>query len=186
MKRKLLIACVAIAGLLGVSTAVSLLSLDANQFRPQLEQRLGEVLGRKVTVGNIKVALLSGGIAVDDLSVADDPAFSAAPFVTARSVTVRVSLMPLIFSRRLRVQAFRLQNPQVVLLRSASGKWNFSGLGGTSPTAVSTVSTEPMIVSVHKIIISGGRILVGSTGGRKDRVYDNVSLQVSNLSRISH
>ena len=85
-----------------------MLFFDANQFRPQLEQTMGEALGRKVTIGSIKAALLSGGVAVEDLSIADDPAFSAAPFVTAKAVTVGVNLLPLIFSRSVRVQAIRL------------------------------------------------------------------------------
>src|SRR6266850_4301974 len=115
MKKKLLIAGSAIAGLLVVSFLGLALFLDANQFRPQLEQAMGGALGRTVTIGNIKTALLSGGFAVDDLSIADDAALSAAPFVTAKAVTVGVNLMPLIFSRSLRVRTFRLQDPQVVL-----------------------------------------------------------------------
>ena len=142
MKKNLLIACSAIAGLLVLSMLGLALFFDADQFRPQLEQTMGEALGRKVTIGNIKTALLSGGIAVDDLSIADDPAFSAAPFVTAKAVTVGVNLLPLIFSRSLRVQTLRLEEPQVVLLRSASGQWNFSKLGGASPTAASTGSAR--------------------------------------------
>jgi AsmA protein len=186
MKKKLLIAGSAIAGLLVVSFLGLALFLDANQFRPQLEQAMGAALGRTVTIGNIKTALLSGGFAVDDLSIADDAAFSAAPFVTAKAVTVGVNLMPLIFSRSLRVRTFRLQDPQVVLLRSASGQWNFSGLGGASSAAAATGSRETMRVSVQKLTIAGGRILVGRAGvAGKERVYDNVNLEVRNLSLTS-
>ena len=138
MKKKLLIVCSAIAGLLVVSLLGLVLFLDANQFRPRLEQTMGQAIGRKVTIGNIKTALFSGGIAVEDLSIADDPAFGAAPFVTARAATVGVNLMPLIVSRSLRVRTLHLKDPQVVLLRSASGRWNFSGLGAASSTAAAT------------------------------------------------
>lgn len=185
MKKNLLIGS-AIAGLLVVSILGLVLFLDVNQFRPELEQTMGEALGRKVTIGHVKTALLSGGIAVEGLSIADDPAFSAGPFVTAKAVTVRVSLLPLIFSHTVRVRALRLTDPQVVLLRSASGHWNFSGLGGASPTAPPTGSRTATSVSVQRITIAGGRILVRRTGaGGKERVYDNVNLQVSNLSLTS-
>src|SRR4029450_8879170 len=106
--KKLLIAGLAIIGLLLVSVLGLWLFLDANQFRPQLENAMGDALGRKVSIGNIKVALLSGGMAMDDLSIADDPAFSTAPFVTAKPVTAGVDLMPLIFSRSLHVKSFPL------------------------------------------------------------------------------
>ena len=185
MKTKVLIACAGIAGLLVATMLGLMLFFDANQFRPQLEQTMGEALGRKVTIGGLKAALFSGGVAVEDLSIADDAAFGAAPFVTAKAVTVGVDLLPLIFSRTVRVQALRLKDPQVVLLRSASGQWNFSGLGGASATASSTGSRAVMSVSVQKITISGGRIVIRRAGSSKERVYDNVNLDVSDLSLTS-
>jgi AsmA protein len=185
MKRKLLIAVAAIAGLLVVSAVGLLLFFDANRFRPDLEQAMGAALGRTVTVGNVKTALLSGGVTVEDLSIADDPVFSASPFITAKAVTVGVRLLPLIFLRSVRVEALRLNNPEVVLLRSSSGQWNFSGLGGAAFIATSPGSTAAASVSVQKVTIAGGRILVGRVGGGKERAYDNVNLDVSNLSLTS-
>ncbi len=76
MKKKLVIAGSAIVGLLVVVVLGLWLFLDANQFRPQLESALGGALGRTVSIGNIRIALFSGGMAIEDLSIADDPAFS--------------------------------------------------------------------------------------------------------------
>lgn len=186
MKKKLLIAVSAVAGLVVVAVLGLWLFLDANRFRPQLEEAMGGALGRKVSIGNIRIALLSGGMAIEDLSIADDPAFSTAPFVTAKAVTVGVDLMPLIFSRSLRVESFRLEDPQVVLLNSSSGQWNFSGLGGASSSAPSGGSTAAMSVVIQKLEIANGRILVGTPGVRgKERVYENVNLEVSELSLTS-
>jgi AsmA protein len=184
MKQRLLIACAAAGGLLVVCTIAFMLLVDANQFRAQLEQAMGEAVGRQVTMGNIRVAPFSGGVAVDNLSVADDPAFSAEPFLTAKSVTVGVTLLPLIFLRSLRVQAIHLDNPHVVLLRSASGQWNFSELGGASSPVSSTGFQTAMSVSVQRITIDHGRILVRIAGAR-ERTYDDVKLDVDNLSLTS-
>ena len=186
MKKKLLITVSAVAGLMVVAVLGLWLFLDVNRFRPQLEEAMGGALGRKVSIGNIRIALLSGGMAIEDLSIADDPAFSTAPFVTAKAVTVGVDLMPLIFSRSLRVESFRLEDPQVVLLNSSSGQWNFSGLGGASSNAPSGGSAAAMGVVIQKLEIANGRILVGTPGVRgKERVYDNVNLEVSDLSLTS-
>jgi AsmA protein len=147
---------------------------------------MGGALGRKVSIGQIKVALFSGGMAIEDLSIADDPAFSPAPFVTAKAVSVGVDLMPLIFSRSLRVKSFRLVDPQVVLLNSPSGQWNFSGLSGNSSSAASGGSAAAMTVVIQKLEIANGRILVGTPGVRgKERIYENVNLEVSDLSLTS-
>ena len=186
MKKKLLITVSAVAGLMVVAVLGLWLFLDVNRFRPQLEEAMGGALGRKVSIGNIRIALLSGGMAIEDLSIADDPAFSTAPFVTAKAVTVGVDLMPLIFSRSLRVESFRLEDPQVVLLNSSSGQWNFSGRGGASSSAPSGGSTAAMSIVIQKLEIANGRILVGTPGVRgKERVYDNVNLEVSDLSLTS-
>jgi len=185
MKKTLLIAISAVAGLVVLGGLGLWLFLDANQFRPQLEAAIGGALGRKVALGNVKVALFSGGMTIEDLSIADDPAFSTAPFVTAKAVSVGVDLMPLIFSRSLHVKSFRLVDPQVVLLNSSSGQWNFSGLsqGGASSSAPAGGSMAAMSIAIQKLEIANGRILVGTPGVRgKERVYENVNLEVSDLS----
>src|SRR6266446_5420890 len=186
MKKTLLIAVSAVAGLVVVVGVGLWLFLDANQFRPQLEAAMGGALGRKVSIGQVKVALLSGGMAIEDLSIADDPAFSPAPFVTAKAVSVGVDLMPLIFSRSLHVKSFRLVDPQVVLLNSPSGQWNFSGLSDHSSSGAPGGSAAAMTVVIQKLEIANGRILVGTPGVRgKERVYENVNLEVSDLSLTS-
>jgi len=104
---------------------------------------------------------------IEDLSIADDPAFSDAPFVTAKAVKVGVDLMPLILSRTLNVQSFRLEEPQAVVLNSPSGQWNFSGLGGQGSASSSDPaggSTAAMGVVIRKLEIVGGRLLVGKPG----------------------
>src|SRR5579859_7374754 len=108
MKKPLVIVASVLLGLIVIVPLGLWLFLDANQFRPTLESSLGDALGRKVTIGNLHVALFSGSIAVDNLAIADDPSFSSEPFVTAQAVRVGVDMMPLILSRSLRVQSFRL------------------------------------------------------------------------------
>jgi AsmA protein len=191
MKKKLLIAGSAIVGLLIVVVAGLWLFLDANQFRPQLENAMGGALGRKVSIGSIKIALLSGGMAIENLSIADDPAFGTEPFVTAKAVKVGVDLIPLIISRSLHVQSFRLEDPQVMLLNSSSGLWNFSGLsnasgGSAAGGSAAGGSAAAMNVVVQRFEIANGRILVGTRGvPGKERVYENVNLEVSDLSVAS-
>jgi AsmA protein len=186
MKKRLVIAGSAIAGLLVMVVLAVPFVLDANQFRPTLEGELASALGRNVTIGHLKVALLSGGISIDDISIADDPAFSSAPFLTAKAVNVGVEWLPLIFSKQVRVQSFRLQEPQVVVRRSASGQWNFSSLGPSS-SAHTGRSASAADVSVQRLTMTRGRVVViempESHG--TSRLYDNVTLVATNLSYAS-
>jgi len=80
MKKTLLIAVSAVIGLVVVAALGLWLFLDANQFRPQLESAIGGALGRKVALGNVKVALFSGGMTIDNLSISTVPEPSAVGF----------------------------------------------------------------------------------------------------------
>jgi len=181
MTRKLLIAVAAIVVVLVLAVVGLGLFLDANQFRPALAARMGDALGRRVEIGNLKISWFSGGIAAEDVVITDDPAFSKEPFVTAKSVSVGVDLVPLIFSRSLRVQSFTLDHPRVALIHATSGAWNFSSLGGSEPGSMGAIS-----MLVQKIRITGGQISVrGLDGGRAARSYDAVDVTVSNLSFTS-
>ena len=87
--------------------------IDPNQFRPMLEAELSKALAREVKVGDLKLALLSGGVTADDLSIADDPAYSRTPFLHTKSLTLGVALGPLIASRQLHVTQLTLDQPQI-------------------------------------------------------------------------
>src|SRR5262245_13276721 len=113
MKKAALLVGGSLLVLLVVLVVFVLLFVDPDSFRPELESRMGAAIGRKVTIGNLRIAWLSLGVAIDNLAIADDPAVSAKPFVTAKAVTLGVDLMPLITSRSIRVQSFRVDEPQV-------------------------------------------------------------------------
>ena len=183
MKKALIVVGAVVALLLIVIVALPFF-IDANQFKPTLETDLAAALGRKVSIGNIKLSIFSGGVAVDDISIADDPAFSQSPFLTAKQLTVGVSMMPLIFSKRVDVQSLTIDAPEVALVRSASGIWNFSSLGAASSQPKSTGSSATNL-SVARFKISNGSITVATAPNGKRRTYQNVNLDASNLSNTS-
>jgi len=77
--------------------------IDANRFRPEIESSLNTALNRKVDIGNIRLSILSGGVAVENISISDDPSFNTGPFLRAKSLSVNLELLPLIFSRAIHV-----------------------------------------------------------------------------------
>jgi AsmA protein len=162
--------------------------IDVNQFRPQIESKLSNALGRQVKAGNLKLSLLSGSVEVSDLSISDDPSFSRSPFVTTKSLQVGVELKPLILSKAVRITGISLQNPAITLIRSASGRWNFSNLGSGESSAESKRSTgfSGSDIAIKELKITGGKVtMVRSGAGAKASVYDNVEATISNLSFAS-
>ena len=132
-KRTLKIAGIVIAAVVVILIALPLF-INVNSFRPKIESQLTTALGRPVTLGELSLSVLSGTVGVENVSIADDPAFSKSPFITAKSLKVGVELMPLIFSKQLNITGIVLDEPQITLLKGPNGTWNFSSLGGTSKT----------------------------------------------------
>jgi AsmA protein len=164
--------------------------INVNAFRPKLESELTTALGRPVKIGNLGLSILSGSVSADDLSIADDPSFSQSPFIRAKSLKVGVEVMPLIFSKALHVTALTLDRPEITLLHTPSGKWNFSSLGGKSESAPRTSepsgSAVPPNLSVQKLKVTDGRVSVAKVHStQKPQVYDKVNVEVTDFSFTS-
>jgi AsmA protein len=188
MKRILKIIAIVVAVLIVIAIAIPFF-VDANTFRPTLESDLTTALGRQVKVGNLSLSLLSGSVSADDISIADDPAFSKSPFIQAKSFKVGVELMPLIFSKQLNVTELTLTQPEISLVRSENGeKWNFSSLGGkntSAPKPAAASSGNPNL-SVAKLNVNNGQMTVLRAGsGEKPHVYDKVNIEVTNFAFAS-
>jgi AsmA protein len=161
--------------------------IPVNKFRPTIEEKASEALGRKVLVGNLSLSILGQSLGIDDLSVSDDPKFNSGPFLKAKGVKVGVELLPLIFSKQLNVTEVTIVNPQVIMLKDPSGKWNFSSIGGSATPAAkkpapSSTSSTAQSVSIKKLSLEGGQITLGNTNSQKRSVYTKVNLTASDVA----
>jgi len=189
MKRLLIISGIIVGVLLLVIIAVPLF-INVDSFRPDLEKKLSAALNRQVHIGKLDASLLSGGASASDNTISDDPAFNKGPFLKASSVKVGVQLMPLIFSKQLKVTSLTIQKPDITLLKNAAGKWNYSTLGATAQKQKTQPepSGKAPDVSVDKFEIAGGTVRVGHSSGHsagKESVYQNVNLVAHNISATS-
>jgi AsmA protein len=183
--KKLLIVVGVVVLLFVVVLAALPLVIDVNGFKATLETDLSTALGRKAKIGNIRLSVFSGSVKIDNVSIADDPAFGGGTFLQAKELAAGVAIQPLIFSKKLRVSSFTITEPTVTLSRNAAGTWNFSslGAGGKSKSAGSSGNTD---FSVQEISIVNGTVTVARIGpGGKTQTYQNVSLQASDLSYTS-
>ncbi len=185
-------------GVLIVLVAVAVLSvplfLNADSFRTRIESSVSKSLGRKVAIGKLSLSLWSGGLLAENVTVADDPQFSPQPFIQAESVKIKVDVIPLILHREVHVRGFNLQSPKIQLLRSATGTWNYSSIGGASSKPASqdaeTRQTFPDL-TVAAVDVVNGQITVGSQPGAgtaaaaPTRTYEKVDLSVKNFGFTS-
>jgi AsmA protein len=176
--------------------------IPVNHFRPQIEEQASAALGRKVEVGNLSLSLFSGSLGADNLSIADDPKFSSAPFLTAKSLKVGVEMQPLIFSKTLNVTDVVIDSPQVSLIRNAAGDWNYSTFGASpekaqaqaapagqapkpaTPSSAPASGASPSF-TIQKLELKNGQITVSSVGSQKKSNYTNLNVTASNVSLTS-
>jgi AsmA protein len=186
-KRWVRVAGVVIAVVLVILVVVPLF-VNADTFRPTVENEISSALGRKVTLGHLSFSLFSGSLVAKNVSIADDPAFSTAPFFQAKSLHIGVSTGALLFHRQVRVTRFTADSPEIHLIPGPNGTWNYSSLGragsaAAGSPAASQQQSSASDVTIGELKIKNGSVYVSSlpsTG--KPFVYNNVDLTVKHLS----
>ena len=190
-----------IAIVLVAAVAAIPLFVNANTFRPAIERELASTLGRSVKVGDLSLSVFSGSMLSKDLSVADDPNFSATPFLTAKTLRIGISLRALVFWHEIELRGFQIESPQINLIRAANGTWNFSSIGrrinasdkpvGGAPANAgsgSSRSAAPTVppFSVTLIEVENGRVAVTTLPAQGEpSVYENVNVTVRDFSFAS-
>jgi AsmA protein len=175
-----------IAGLV-VLSGVALLPrlLVADTYRGRIEAALTRSLGRPVQFGHLSLSIFSGSLVADAPSIADDPAFSNQPFLTARQVRIGVDIAALLFHRELRITGFTIKQPSITLLRRDDGTWNYSSIGAAQgkPAAAPAAANPLPNLSVARMGIDDGTLTVGTLpASGQPHVYTGINLSTQNFS----
>ncbi len=161
--------------------------VNAEALRPAVEDQLSSALGREVTLGHLTFSIMAGTLVADDISIADDPAFSAVPFVQAKKLDVGVKILPIVFHHEVRITRLNIDSPSIQLIQNASGKWNFSSIGGASAQpGITQQSSSVPDLTVDELKISNGSATVSSipfTG--KPFEYTELNLTVKKFSFLT-
>ena len=178
-KRVALISATAIALLIGVVVALPYI-VDVNRYRGPIQTALRERLNRPVTVGQMRLSLLPPGLRVADAVVGEEPSLrTGRPFAQVEEIFVSPRLLPLL-SGRFELEAVELRRPAIELVRTSSGAWNFSTLGGRTdqPAGESTFV-------LNRLLISGGRIALTDLRARQPgrNVYDRIDVDLRGYAR---
>jgi len=165
------------------------LFVDANTFRPMIESRLTAALSRKVTLGDLRLSVMTGSLVANDLAIAEDPKFGQTPFFTAKQLRIGVQMKPLIFNRQLIVRSFEVDAPQIHLIRAEDGTWNFSTLSRGAGSQNTTQSATLPDLPVGLITIKDGNAKIEKIEKtetlpfeRNPRVYDHLDVKLEHLS----
>ena len=192
MKRILKILAIIVGVLIVIAIAIPFF-IDANTFRPKLESELTDALGRPVKVGNLSLSLLSGSVSADDISIADDPAFSKSDVRASEVAQSGRGDDPADFLEdterdRTDAEPARDQPGEIGERREVE----FLEPRRKKSLRVETCGLPcPFLrgnpnLSVAKLNVNDGRLTVSRAGsGEKPHVYDKVNIEVTNFSFTS-
>lgn len=158
--------------------------INVNNFKPKIESELSTALGRKSEVGNLSLSIFGGSVSAENISIADDPAFSKEPFLTAKLLKIGVELFPLIISKELHVTGITIDEPSINAISNPKGAWNFQSIGGTAPKNSSSSSGGGTTAfSVAELKVNDGKLVISKTGSSaKPLTIEKVNIDVKNFS----
>src|SRR3984885_5143293 len=175
----------AIVGAVVVVVAVIPLFVNVNTFKPLIEEQLTTALGRQTKRGELSLSILSGSVVAKDLTIADDPHYSTQPFVTAKEFRIGVQMRPLIFQHQILVNSLEVNTPQIHLVHSASGTWNFSTIGQSAANRTEQQKQQSIMpnLTVDSFDIKDGHAVVETLPAvGAPMVYDKLDLAVKGFS----
>jgi AsmA protein len=184
-KRRLWITIAAVAGgiILILLIAIPFL-LNADNYRPRIQTMLSDATGRQVTLGHLSFSLFSGALTADQLSIADDPAFSQQPFIQAKEVDIGIEVGPLIFHKQVLIRSITINTPKIDLIQNQSNVWNYASLGNANKRAnkPETQSSMPNL-SIGVLEVKDGQVTLSDLGApTPPRVIQNVQAKISDFS----
>lgn len=159
--------------------------LDADTYRGRIEATLSDSLGRPVQLGHLSFSLFTGSLVAEAPSIADDPAFSTQPFMTAEDVHIGVQTGALLLHRELHITGFTINKPKITLVRATNGTWNYSSIGSEGKRKAPTAETNSLMpnLTVGKIEIKNGTVTVQSLPQLgSPHVYSNLDASAQNFS----
>lgn len=181
MKHKKLLVFIVVVVLAVAVVAALPLFVNAEQLKPRVEAALSDSLGREVHIGRLSLSPFKGALTAEELTLAEDSAFGREPFVKAKMVAIGVEMMPLIMKQQVNVRSLVVDSPEVRLVRAADGRWNFSSIGSKSKRPAGPQAD----VSVAKLTVREGRILIRRAAARQTSTYEHVRIEAKDLSSTS-
>ena len=195
--RRILIGSLIALGVLVVAVVAAAMFVDINRYQGRIQADLEKRFNRKIQLGQMAISFVPLGFRVDRLVIDEDSRFETGrAFAQAQELTVSPQFWPLLHGD-IQINSFAIQQPQIELVRSREGVWNFSSLGqapaGADKAGESAArpessghapaGNETTAFSLAELKIVNGQVaLTDLHAGAPRVVYDHIDLTVKNYS----
>jgi len=157
--------------------------VNVNQYHDRIQPALQQRLGRNVTLGDMHLSIIPLSFRVDKATIAEDPSLhSDRPFAQVQELDVSAKLLPLLH-KDLQIDSLELLKPQIELIRSAQGAWNFSTLGKHGASTTEQKPGSAPALSLADLKIRDGQVAITDYQKHQSRaVYDHIDLALKDFA----
>src|SRR5258708_29600555 len=114
--------------------------LPLSPLKSDVEAKLSETLGRRVTIASLRLSLISGpSLAITGMTAREDPQFGDGVLLKANEVRAGLDVIRFLRTRQIVIDSIILKSPQIDLVKNSNGVWNWTTLG-QKPSPQSTAS----------------------------------------------
>lgn len=133
---------VAVLAMIGAGVMI-VKSIDLNQYRPVIAQKIEDATGRKATLAGkiyLDIWTLNPSVAIEDVSFANAAWGSRPDMAKVKRLEAQVALMPLLH-KQIEIKRFVLVSPDILLETDANGKGNWEF--GTAAPGAAAAPAQP-------------------------------------------
>ena len=170
--------------------------MDVQKYKPYIERRVSEAVGRPFTMGEkFKASLFPwAGVSLSDLHLGNPPGFDEKDFVSVKSFEIRVKLLPLLLSKfkDIQIKHIVLNEPRIALIKQKDGKttweWKEKEPAQSKKNEIKSVEGEPgeefslKSLAVGDLSINNGLILWIDHSNKEKKEISGLNLQLSDVS----
>ena len=170
--------------------------MDVQKYKPYIERRVSEAVGRPFTMGEkFKASLFPwAGVSLSDLHLGNPPGFDEKDFVSVKSFEIRVKLLPLLLSKfkDIQINHIILNEPRIALIKQKDGKttweWKEKEPAQSKKNEIKPVEGEPgeefslKSLAVGDLSINNGLILWIDHSNKEKKEVSGLNLQLSDVS----
>jgi uncharacterized protein involved in outer membrane biogenesis len=191
-KRRWLLRLLLAVSVLAVAALALAPLLPLDSLKPEVESRLSASLGRKVTVGSMRLTLWGGPyLTINGMTAKEDPAFGDGDFLKADQVRANFSIIQYALRRQIVIDAITIRSPEFTLIKGEGGSWNWTTLGQTPPaSAAASVAPARLFfallgdasaANLNSVTVEGASVkVVDKSGGQPpESLYKNIALGAS-------
>lgn len=116
--------------LIGVAAAVAAPFVPLSPLKDEVQRKLSDALGRKVTIDSARLNLLTGPyVTLTGMTAQESPAFGEGIFLRADQVRADIDLVQYLRTRRFVIDSITFISPQITLIKTADGVWSWTTIG---------------------------------------------------------